>query len=47
MEITFEDFKKIDIRVGKVEEAEKIPESRNLLKLVVDFGYVRPQTKAL
>jgi len=37
MEITFDDFKKIDIRIGEVEEAEQIPESRNLLKLVVDF----------
>ena len=39
MEITFDDFKKIDIRIGEVEEAEQIPESRNLLKLIVDFGF--------
>ena len=39
MEITFDDFKKLDIRIGKVEEAEQIPESRNLIKLIVDFGF--------
>jgi tRNA-binding EMAP/Myf-like protein len=39
MEITFDDFKKLDIRIGEVEEAEQIPESRNLYKLIVDFGF--------
>ena len=39
MEITFDDFKKLDIRIGEVNVAEKIPESRNLLKFIVDFGF--------
>ena len=39
MEITFDDFKKLDIRIGEVEEAEQVPESRNLIKLIVDFGF--------
>ncbi len=38
MEISFEDFKKLDMRIGKVVEAEKIEGSRNLIKLKVDFG---------
>ena len=38
MEISFDDFLKLDLRVGKVTEAEKIVESKNLLKLMVDFG---------
>ena len=46
MEITFEDFTKLDIRIGKVESAEKIPESRNLLKLIVDFGFEKRQCVA-
>jgi len=46
MEITFHDFKKIDMRVGEVEEAEQIPESRNLIKLIVDFGFEKMQCVA-
>ena len=36
--ISFDDFNKIDLRVGKILEAEKIPQTENLLRLVVDFG---------
>ena len=36
--IEFEDFIKVDIRVGKVIEAENIPKSDKLLKLKVDTG---------
>lgn len=46
MEITFDDFMKLDLRVGEVEEAEPIPGSRNLLKLVVDFGSEKRQAVA-
>ncbi len=38
MEISFDDFMKLDVRIGEVEEATLIPGSRNLLKLIVDFG---------
>jgi methionine--tRNA ligase beta chain len=38
MEIPFDEFVKLDIRVGKVAEAEHIAESRNLIKMTVDFG---------
>lgn len=36
--ITFEDFKKLDIRIGKIISAEKVEGSDKLLKLEVDFG---------
>ncbi len=36
-EITIEDFAKVDLRVGKVLEAEHIPGTR-LLRLIVDLG---------
>lgn len=36
--ITYEDFKKIEIKIGKVVSAEKVPETDKLLKLEVDFG---------
>jgi len=37
-EISFKEFQKLDMRVGKVIEAERVEGSRHLLKLVVDFG---------
>jgi len=36
--ISFEDFKKLDIRIGKILSAEKVEASDKLLKLEVDFG---------
>ncbi len=36
--ISFDDFKKADIRIGKIISAEKISEGTKLLKLRVDFG---------
>lgn len=36
--VTFEDFQKMDIRVGKVLEAEKVKKADKLLKLQVDTG---------
>ncbi len=36
--IEFDDFGKIDIRVGIVLEAEKVPKTKKLLKLIVDTG---------
>ena len=40
-EISFEDFQKIDLRVGRVLAAEKIEGSKKLLKLQVDIGEIR------
>ena len=41
MHITLEDFKKVEINVGKILSAEKVPETEKLLKLSVDFGVKR------
>jgi methionyl-tRNA synthetase len=35
---TFEDFSKLDIRVGTILEAEKMPKANKLLVLKVDTG---------
>lgn len=36
--VTFDDFTKLDIRLGKIIEAEKVPKADKLLKLTVDTG---------
>jgi len=36
--IILDDFKKLDIRIGKVILAEKVSETDKLVKLVFDFG---------
>lgn len=38
MNITFDDFKKIEIRVGKILTCERVENADKLLKLQVDFG---------
>ena len=37
-EITFEDFSKIDVRLGKILSAEKVEKADKLLKLLIDTG---------
>ncbi len=37
-EISFEDFSKMDIRIGKILKAERVEKSKKLLKLQVDTG---------
>lgn len=44
--LTYEDFQKIDLRVGRVLEAEKVPKSKKLLKLQVDLGSEKRQIVA-
>jgi methionyl-tRNA synthetase len=46
MEISFEEFQKLDLRVGKITEANKIPNSRNLMRLLVDFETEKRQAVA-
>lgn len=40
-EITIDDFAKVDLRVGTVIFAEKVPKANKLLKLKVDIGEIR------
>jgi methionyl-tRNA synthetase len=44
--VTIDDFKKIDLRVAKVLECEKIPKSEKLLKLQVEVGTEKRQVLA-
>lgn len=44
--ITIDEFKKIDLRVGKVLEASRIESSRKLIKLTVDLGSEKRQIVA-
>ena len=36
--ISYDDFKKVEIRAGKILSAEKIPDTDKLLRLTVDFA---------
>lgn len=46
MEISFEEFQKLDLRIGKIVEANQIPGSRNLIRMIVDFGTEKRQAVA-
>ena len=46
MEISFEEFQRLDLRVGKITEANQIPGSRNLVRMIVDFGTEKRQAVA-
>ena len=41
--ITFNDFQKIEIKIGTILSAEKVEGSEKLLKLSVDFGEEKPR----
>lgn len=38
MAITYDDFKKVELKVAKVLEAEEVPGAEKLLKLKIDLG---------
>ncbi len=42
--IHYDDFAKVALRVGLVQEAEKVPKADRLLKLIVDLGEPTPRT---
>lgn len=42
-EITFDYFQKIDLRIGKIIEAEAVPQSKKLIKMQIDFGNEKRQ----
>ncbi len=41
--IEYADFEKLDLRVGLVTAAERVPKSKKLLKLMVDLGEEKPR----
>ena len=41
--ISFDDFKKLEIRIGKILTAERVEGSDKLMKLEVDFGFEKVQ----
>ena len=43
MEINFEDFQKLDLRIGEIKEAGQLAGSRNLIKMMVNFGEEKKQ----
>ena len=45
-EISFSDFEKLDLRIGKILEVTTVPESKKLIKIVVDFGTEQRQAVA-
>jgi len=45
-EVSFAEFQKLDLRVGKIIEATQIPNSKKLIKLMVDFGSEKRQAVA-
>jgi methionine--tRNA ligase beta chain len=46
MEISFDAFQKLDLRIGKILEANQILGSRNLIRMIVDFGTEKRQAVA-
>ncbi|MHB8567010.1 MAG: methionine--tRNA ligase subunit beta [Nitrososphaerales archaeon] len=42
-EVTFDEFKRIDIRVARIVEASRVPNSAKLVKLDLDIGGIKKQ----
>jgi methionyl-tRNA synthetase len=45
-EITFAEFQKLDLRIGKIVEANQVPDSKKLIKILVNFGQEKRQAVA-
>lgn len=41
--ISYDDFKKLDIRVGQIKSVEPVPETDKLLRCLVDVGEEEPR----
>jgi len=41
--ISYDDFKKVEVKVGEILSAEKVPETDKLLKLMVNLGEEAPR----
>lgn len=42
--ISFDDFAKVDIRIGTIRAAERVPETNKLIKCTIDFGDIGERT---
>lgn len=42
--ITIQDFQKVDLRVGTVKAADRVPGADRLLQLTIDLGEAEPRT---
>lgn len=38
MSVSFEDFKKVELKIGRVRAADRVPDSDKLIRLSVNFG---------
>ena len=45
-EISFAEFQKLDLRIGKIIEATSVPNSKKLIKIIVEFGSEKRQAVA-
>jgi len=45
-EVLFAEFEKFDLRIGKIIEATQIPDSKKLIRIMVDFGVEKRQAVA-
>lgn len=45
--ITIDDFAKVEIRIGTVLEANKVPDADRLIQLIFDFGELTEENKAV
>lgn len=43
-EISYDDFAKLDIRIGTIVAAELVPETDKLIKCTIDFGEIGQRT---
>lgn len=41
--ISIDEFRRVELRAGKILEAERVPKSNKLIRMVVDFGSERRQ----
>ena len=45
-EISFTEFQRLDLRIGKIVEATQVPNSKKLIRIIVDFGSEKRQAVA-
>ncbi len=43
MEVSFKEFSRLDLRIGRIVEAERVERSEKLIRLIVDLGNEKRQ----